>query len=224
METLGGRIRRLREAAGLTLQQIGDHFRPPISRGAVAQWERDETRPDQDKLVELAEKLRVTVDELLGGDTTAVRETPAPYVDGQAYLVPVLEFGGSMGRGAILHDHNPIIETARINITELRRQCTFTSPQNLRILPGYGDSMEPTFADGDPLLVDTGVSDIKIDAIYVLERDDDLYIKRLQRRPDGAFLMISDNKKYEPYVIQNGEREKFAVRGRVLMAWNGKRL
>jgi len=84
--------------------------------------------------------------------------------------------------------------------------------------------MRPTFDDGDLLLVDTGVADIKIDAVYVLALEDELYIKRLQRRPDGKYLMISDNKSYEPYVIDNGVKQRFAVKGRVLFAWNGRRL
>jgi len=84
--------------------------------------------------------------------------------------------------------------------------------------------MEGTFSDGDLLFIDRGVDTIKIDAVYVLCLGDELYIKGIQRRPDGSLLMLSDNHKYSPYEIKNGEADRFQVLGRVLLAWNAKRL
>ena len=84
--------------------------------------------------------------------------------------------------------------------------------------------MRPTFDDGDVLLVDRGITEIKIDAIYVLSLNDELYIKRLQRRPNGSVVMISDNKNYEPYTIAESELDRFKVLGRVVLAWNAHRL
>jgi phage repressor protein C with HTH and peptisase S24 domain len=84
--------------------------------------------------------------------------------------------------------------------------------------------MAPTFADGDLLLVDRGVSAIRLDAVYVIGLSGELFIKRLQRRLDGSVLMISDNKLYEPYEVGNGQREQLSVLGRVVWAWAGKKL
>ena len=100
----------------------------------------------------------------------------------------------------------------------------YSSLDNLALITGLGDSMEGTFSDGDVLLVDRGVTEVKLDAVYVLSLHDELYIKRLQRRPDGSLLMISDNDKYPPYVIENGDRDAFKVEGRVLLAWNARKL
>lgn len=138
--------------------------------------------------------------------------------------IPVLDVAGSMGPGAMLPEHEEAVERMTVTGAWLRRNVTATSPNNLSLITGYGDSMEGTFSDGDLLLVDRGINEIKIDAVYVLALNDELYIKRLQRRPDGSVLMISDNKKYEPYLIQNGEREKFQVLGRVVLAWNAQKM
>lgn len=138
--------------------------------------------------------------------------------------IPVLDVIGSMGPGAMLPDHEEAVERMTVTGAWLRRNITASSPNNLALITGYGDSMEGTFNDGDLLLVDRGVTDIKIDGVFVLALNDELYIKRLQRRPDGSVMMISDNKKYEPYLIQNGEREKFQVLGRVVLAWNAKKM
>lgn len=138
--------------------------------------------------------------------------------------IPVLDVAGSMGPGAMLPDHEEAVERMTVTGAWLRRNITASSPNNLALITGYGDSMEGTFSDGDLLLVDRGVTDIKIDGVFVLALNDELYIKRLQRRPDGSVLMISDNKKYEPYLIHNGERQKFQVLGRVVLAWNAKKM
>lgn len=85
--------------------------------------------------------------------------------------------------------------------------------------------MAPTFSDGDLLLIDRGVSEIRLDAVYVLALNNELYIKRVQRRiTDGAVIIKSDNPLYDPVVVENGERQNLEVLGRVVWAWNGKRL
>ena len=122
-------------------------------------------------------------------------------------------------------DHDHVVETIRVTKTWLRDTLpSLTNVSNLALLPAFGDSMEGTFNDGDLLWVDRGIAEVKMDAVYVLALQDELYVKRLQRRPDGTILMISDNKKYEPYLIKNGEKEKFRVLGRVVYAWRGVRL
>lgn len=140
----------------------------------------------------------------------------------RGFLVPLLDVRGSMGDGGIVPDHIDVVKQIGVNVDQLRRQCSFTSPQNLNFITGYGNSMEPTFSDGDVLLVDVGVNEVNIDGVYVLHLNGKLYIKTLQRRPDGSVLMISDNKKYEPYPIK--ESDQIEVNGRVVLAWNARRL
>lgn len=136
----------------------------------------------------------------------------------------VFDISASMGPGKTLTDYANVVERISVSAHWLRSNVKFSTPENLGLITAYGDSMEPTFRDGDVLLVDRGVGDVKIDAVYVLALHDDLYIKRLQRRPDGQILMKSDNKNYDPYVIKDGDIDQFRVLGRVLMAWNAVRL
>ena len=62
---LNERIRKLRLAKGMTLQQVGDVF--GISRGSVSSWESGVNIPDARKLAKLAEVLGTTVESLLTG-------------------------------------------------------------------------------------------------------------------------------------------------------------
>lgn len=75
---LGDQIRRARLANGLSQQAVAAKFE--ISRAAVAQWENGTTRPDQDKLVVLADLLGIGLDELLSDGQRAADGTrpPAP--------------------------------------------------------------------------------------------------------------------------------------------------
>ncbi len=96
--------------------------------------------------------------------------------------------------------------------------------ENLKFMAAFGDSMESTFFDGDALIVDTGETELKTDAIYVILIAGVLFVKRFQRRPGGDTLMISDNKKYEPHVMKSDAPHPFTVLGRVLIALPGASL
>lgn len=138
--------------------------------------------------------------------------------------VPVMNAEGSMGAGRLVPEHDAIIDYMRLSLAFLRRRFTITSPSNLRVVIGYGDSMAPTIKDGDPVVVDTGVTELKIDGIYVLSRGDELFIKRMQRLVGGGFEMISDNQLYKPQVIMDLAADNLVVRGRALIAWNSRDL
>ncbi len=142
-----------------------------------------------------------------------------------AIVIPLLDVAAAMGSGIDRPaGHVDVIEQMVVSKDWLRKNISATSPGNLAIITAYGDSMEGTFNDGDLLLVDRGITDIKLDAVYVLALNDELFIKRLQRRPDGVMLMLSDNQKYAPYEIKNGDMAHFEVLGRVLLTWNARRL
>jgi transcriptional regulator with XRE-family HTH domain len=66
-ETIGARLKRLREAKEWSLSQLAE--RSETSRGWIWQIEADKTRrPSADKLVKLAAALNTTPDYLMGVD------------------------------------------------------------------------------------------------------------------------------------------------------------
>lgn len=131
-----------------------------------------------------------------------------------------------MGQGFQQPDHDTVVDGMRLARGWVRTHLpALSSASNLAVISAYGDSMAPTFTDGDLLLVDRGVHEIKLDAVYVLALNNELYVKRIQRRiTDGAVIIKSDNPLYDPVVVDNGERERLRVLGRVVWAWNGHRL
>lgn len=61
-----------------------------------------------------------------------------------------------------------------------------------------GDSMAPTFVNGDTLVVDCNERKIIDGKIYVLRDGDSFLIKRLQRGLGGKILLLADNPLYPP--------------------------
>lgn len=152
-----------------------------------------------------------------GGSRSGTSKGP----NGKILSIPQLDVFASMGTGVDLQEHVEVVRMIQVNLTDLRRILpSFSAPENLVIITGLGDSMRGTFNDGDPIIVDQGVTDVTVEGIYVLRRDDELFIKRLQRQLDGTLMMISDNPRYPPQHITDDARKTFDVVGRALGVWN----
>ena len=129
---------------------------------------------------------------------TGEKQVPDGFIN-----IPRLAAVGSMGDGTdgnLLHDE--MIEHVTMAKDWLRTKLNpFTGFQNLALVTGSGASMEGTFSDGDVLFADVGVKELTGDGVYQLEVNGAIYIKRLQRMPNGNLKMISDNRKYDSYEL-----------------------
>lgn len=238
MSTLSERMKEALRAKGMRQIELAQAI--GLTRGAISLWVNGMTKTlEGENLLKAAAALGVSPVWLASGKgpmqvqsqgtaPAALHELGAPRAASTkaGFLeVAVFDARGSMGAGFPVPEYDQVIERIQVKESWVREVLpAITNPKNLALLPAFGDSMEETFSDGDLLWVDCGINTVKIDAIYVLALRDELYVKRLQRRPDGSVLMISDNKAYEPYLIKNGERDEFRVLGRVVFAWRGKRL
>lgn len=140
--------------------------------------------------------------------------------------IPQLDIAGSMGPGRTPPDlHVEVVRDITVHLDWLKTQgLSYSKLENLAIIDGDGDSMDGTFKNGDSLLVDRGITEIRTDAVYVFTMDGDLYIKRLQRMTGGMLRMISDNPAYPPIILEGAILEKVHIQARVLLAWNVRKL
>lgn len=153
------------------------------------------------------------------GDGSGLSVMNAP--GGKIVNIRQLDVFASMGTGVDIQEHVEVVRMIQVNLPDLRRVLpSFTAPENLVIITGLGDSMRGTFNDGDPIVVDRGVSEVTVEGIYVLERDSEFFIKRLQRQLDGTLMMLSDNPRYPPQHITDDARKSFSIFGRALGVWN----
>lgn len=155
MPSLGTLLRTARENASLTQKAVASRF--GISRVSVSQWESDDTRPDVDKLTDIAEMYGVDAATLLAAYNTndipvltelprtkgqPVRVVPSEQVviPGREHLLPVYS-GAAGGSGKL------IIGTDVVDRVQM--------PAVLKDVKGAyglmvdGSSMEPEYWPGD---------------------------------------------------------------------------
>ncbi|KJZ51649.1 S24 family peptidase [Pseudomonas marginalis] len=145
--------------------------------------------------------------------------------DSSFITIPQMDVSGSMGPGRVPPDHIEVIKDITLHLDWLQTQgLSYSKLENLAIINGDGDSMEGTFRNGDALLVDRGITEIRTDAIYVFTLDGELFIKRLQRLTGGSLRMISDNPVYPAIMIEGGMLARVHIQARVLLVWNARKL
>jgi phage repressor protein C with HTH and peptisase S24 domain len=138
--------------------------------------------------------------------------------------IPRMNIAGVIGKDSGTREGGVIIEVMVISKTWLDIHIpSLTSISSLVIINGQGDAMSPTFSDGDILLVDSGVRVVDLDSIYVMSSNQRIYIKRVRQRMDGKYEVSSDNPNAKTVEVINGGNDVH-IHGRVVWAWNGKRL
>lgn len=133
---------------------------------------------------------------------------------------PVLgEVNASMGYGVTIYNEN---QTSAYAISSKLATDLGVKPENSDIIFGTGNSMEPTIKGGDALLVDRSRKDICDGKIYCIRHDGQLKAKRLQKLSKTKLKVISDNKDYEPVIIDFAEEKDidFEIIGEI--RWCGR--
>jgi SOS-response transcriptional repressor LexA len=128
--------------------------------------------------------------------------------------VPLREATGSMGGGST--------ETGDRTLTYLSFRTEWIrakgNPENMTVIRAFGDSMDPTIADGSVVLVDEGRRQVVKNKIFYLRYNGQMYIKRLVER-QGHLAIVSDN---DPNVYLVSDADDFEIIGRCV--WTAREL
>lgn len=140
---------------------------------------------------------------------------------GQALAVPAgtviidrHDARAAAGRNGVLSD-TAVIERVLFSEAWVRRVLR-RNPGNLALLEAFGDSMEPTIADGDVIMIDVVVDDLVSGRIYVVDLSGELLVKRIQRRVNGSLLVLSDNPRYPPEEVSAADAHHLRLVGEVV--------
>ncbi|MFP5238456.1 MULTISPECIES: LexA family transcriptional regulator [Fundidesulfovibrio] len=86
----------------------------------------------------------------------------------------------------------------------------------MRLMRVSGDSMEPTLRDEDVVLIDLSQTEIYTGKIYAVGIDEEIVVKRLDKKP-GQLVLVSDNRQfYPPLEVTLTEDANVRVLGRVI--------
>lgn len=202
--SLGARIRLLREHAQVTQKDLAKELN--MANSTLSQYESDLRVPSDAVKAKIADYFGVTVDYLLGRESTAFKGArPSGSIGAQR--IPVL---GDVAAGIPIEAVQDIVDYEEIDAAMASSGEYF----GLRI---KGSSMEPRMREGDVVIVrkqdyaDTG------DTVVVLVNGDSATVKKIKKGPDGLSL-IPTNPAYDPMYYTAEEVESLPVRilGRVV--------
>lgn len=141
---------------------------------------------------------------VLTGDRST-RDTPPA-----ASSIPLYDLEAAAGDGKDVLDES---ESRAFSIDEEILAPRGIKPEQCVMLSISGDSMLPTLSDGDVVVVDR-TRDALDDGIFLFEMDGRLRVKRLQRVAGGAYVLISDNEKYQAVIVPPNELNTLRIIGR----------
>lgn len=191
--TLGDRLRALREQSGKTQRELAALL--CINRVSYTQYENNKRTPPPDTLRKLAIIFNVSVDYLLGNDVMKANAAK------KGVKIPVL---GRVVAGVPIDAVQEILDYEEIT-PEMAATGDYFA------LQVKGASMEPTLRDGDIVIfkkqstVDSG------DIAIVLVNGNDATVKEIKESPAGITLIGHNAAIYTPQFYSNKDIQNLPI-------------
>ena len=122
----------------------------------------------------------------------------------------------SAGGGAFNYEEAP--DTIALDPHMVERLGGEREIKNIDSINVLGDSMEPTFKDGDIIFINRTLTDIRKGGVFVVSTPAGLFVKRLYLKGSGTLDLISDN---QTYAIESIPVEQVEVIGKVVGSMSG---
>ena len=150
-------------------------------------------------------------------------------VSGKVTFAPTVTFDlydiqASAGPGRAIKEYPQVLRQVSVLESWARQTLGNCDFSKVKLITANGTSMQGTIENGDVLFVDISVNYFDGDGIYVISRSEELHVKRLQRLHGMRLAIISDNKSNKTETLNAHEASEVIICGRVLAAWNLKRL
>jgi phage repressor protein C with HTH and peptisase S24 domain len=182
-----------------------------ISPPTYAAHENGSRGISAERAARYARAFRVEPEWILYGASTP------PDVPAADDLVAVYDVRAGAGPSIVVYDEAAVAQLAFP--PGYLSQITRTRPNELAIISVKGDSMLPTLADDDVVMIDRTKKDLSFDGLFVLlDGGNALLVKRIGRASRAGYVsLISDNRALYPAVERS--LQDIEVVGRVI--WRG---
>ncbi len=217
---IGNRIKRTR--GNSTQKDFAKNL--IFSSSYLSEVESGKTKPSLELLLKISKITNYSLHWLLTGQghmfieatESMVREDSASYgALGEFTLVPMLSTADEAGL-----DVKGLVERGRDRYA-FRRQWLRSkgNVEELVLIEARGDSMDPTIADGDAVLINCAQKKVIDGHMYALRTKNAIMVRRLQPIGAARIKVMSDNKLYDSYEIdlESGDIE---IIGQVI--WIGR--
>ncbi|MCA2014401.1 helix-turn-helix transcriptional regulator [Cereibacter sphaeroides] len=217
-EDITAQVKALRERAGLSVRKLAT--RMGKSSSGYLHYESPDRFKGGPLPVAFARELAAALapEGIPAEDVFRLTGLPAPEAEqAVADLVNVYDVQASAGNGVVVYDEQAVAQLA-FPPGYLAR-LTSAKPYDLKIISVKGDSMLPTLADDDVVMLDISKRDLSYDGLFVIrDGGDALLVKRIGRASQRGFVtIISDNRNVYPSVEKS--LQDIEVVGRVI--WRG---
>lgn len=224
---LGEKIFALREEQGITQEELAKELN--ITSRTLQNYEYGISEPKFDTIKQLSKLFNVNIDfftssnDVVSQNKKDVVSSRKPVVSPKNSTVKKQDLKLSQDNfsvqyfddvyasagGGYINEENPpkMIEFSKSFLRDYLGTVEFS---RLNVIKSKGDSMEPTIPKNALLFIRLG--DVKEGQICVARIEDELYVKRLQKRP--VVKLISDNPDYDPITLHKDEN--FEIIGCVL--------
>lgn len=219
---IGNRIREYRERLNLTRPELAKAV--DVSLSALQGWEMNEREPQASMIITIAKELGVTPNYLLTGEieqhkpTIAERAVEKNNKFTKQQIVMITSYNsinvsagfGSFNEGVTEPDgEEPYSDNLLRNLR--------VNPDKCAVFWANGDSMNPTIADGDQLLVDLSKNEIKGgDKIYLVQNGESVWVKRVKMKWNSIELVSDNKEEYPPISISDEEAHNLQIIGQVV--------
>lgn len=213
MTTFGHRIREARKAAGLSQDAVA--AAAEITRNSISQWESDSTEPDLARIATIASYLGVDRGWLAFGDyATGNRRTKARHP-----ITPITEYDVVTHRAPDDITRDDLAVSDWGFPTAWLHNEVHADPRELVMMRVDGDSMVPTLAPGDRVLLDMSRRAPSPPGLFLVWDGIGMVVKRVEVVPNSApprLLLTADNPAYQAY---ERNLEEVEIRGRIVARW-----
>lgn len=200
-ENITAQVKALRERAGLSVRKLAT--RMGKSSSGYLHYESPDRFKGGPLPVAFARELAVALapEGIPAEDVFRLTGLPAPEAEKVvADLVNIYDVQASAGHGVVVYNEEAVAQLAFP--PGYLAKLTSAKPKDLKIISVKGDSMLPTLADDDVVMLDTSKRDLSYDGLFVIKDGGDaLLVKRISRASQrGHVTIISDNRNIYPSV------------------------
>ena len=210
------RMKELRKKLKLTQQELADAI--GVKWHKIKDIEIGKSKIGVDIADKIRENFSISFDWLLTGKGSMFANK-ATKSDQDIEVTYYPDIYTAAGAGA--QNYYPSPQTLKLS-TALIQTFKIINPKRIELINIIGESMEPTFQNGDIAVVEKidSIQEVKNGDTVIANIDGDIYIKKIEKIPfKNAIILKSTNPLYEDILIQDQELQQLhivaIVRGKI---------
>ena len=200
----GEKLKEIRKVLGLSQKEFSDSLQ--ISVMALSRLETNDSSLKIEVITKI-ESMGVSLEWLIVSKGTMFKNDGQSVVDtSNTIRIPLLDVKASAGSGLVNYDED-LLEWISVPTLLLKQ----FNPNFVQLLEVNGDSMKPTFLDGDWIMVSTQHKDLQSERVFVIRVNDELKVKRLDKDMRGNIIITSDNPAFKTEELSPTEFTDFNI-------------